>query len=84
MKKQASRQKNGAKRLWYFRTPGGCYFLATYKPGKGNFAILDSGYGYGGEIVLGSRKPRGFPPLAPGECVPVELAVVKKKKARKG
>ena len=68
-------------KLWFFRTPGGRYMLSSFKIEKDDMDI----YAYSGSagVMTLSRKPSGFPPLAPGECVPVEL-VVKPKKARKG
>jgi hypothetical protein len=75
--------------LYFFRTPGGSYFVASYKPSAGNFAMLDCGYIQGSEMVFGKRKPRGMQSLNHGECVPVTLAVTgksnrKPKRARKG
>lgn len=61
-------------KLWFFRTPGGVYMAAKYKPRPGNFALLDSGYIQGCEMIF-ARKPRGLPKLAKGACVPVTLRV---------
>lgn len=71
-------------KLWFFRTLKGTYAVAPYKPDKGNFAMLDCGYGQGTESVL-RRRPASLPALSPGECIPVELVPAKSKgkKARK-
>ena len=70
-------------RLWFFRTREG-YFLELVKPHKtrldGTFDLISAPW----QISFGEEKPRGFPAIKLGDCVPVELAVVKEsKKARK-
>lgn len=74
-------QRARGARLWYFRTPGGCYVISPTKPGKGNFAMIDSGYRIGIEMILGTRKPRGLPALQPGACIPVTVSEVEKGKS---
>lgn len=66
--------------LWFFRTPGGDYGLAQKRPRQAA-GLLDAGALPVGVIVF-NRRPRGFPPLDPGECIPVKLVAEGKGKTK--
>ena len=76
-------------KLYFFRNQVGRYGFSVNKPSSAQLGTrfdLKIRIEINGEPVLLtlSSKPRGLPSLQPGECVPVELVVKPKKKARKG
>lgn len=69
--------------LWFFRTRENAYGLSKDRPSKEVMADIDLGWQSDPSTFIGMwEKPRGFPLLDPGECIPVKLVAEGKWKGK--